>query len=267
MSVADLLVPNPYPLNVGAISTPAVTTNLLTVPGAIIVAAAPTATTNVFNKLNINASAIYPPVEVFSAAPNGDIAIHLFDNTGTGGEFGVNTTEANPSAFIATTQDVKFLAGGVEQLRLKASGISNAPLTATTALFQGFGTTSVVSKQIAEGSYVPVVTPILGFPALTGITHGFYSQTGNIVHVCASVVSAQTAAGVNTATLSLPIAPATPFAAASVVGVSTYSAAGSSTTAPSVVQPFVGGSTAVINVTSVAGGTADVNLNFMYTMA
>lgn len=266
MSVADLLVPNPYPLNVGAITTPSinantVTANTVTVPGAMVATNTPVAKVDVFQKLNVNATAVFPPVDIVCLAPNNDLAVR-FLNAAVSGEVGVNATEPNPSTFLTASNDLKFLTNGAEQLRIKAAGITDFPTATDTLVING---TDLRFKRSDSGAFTPVWTTTMGFTGGPTSIRAHYMRNGNIVSMTLVAGNVGVAVGSNTATITLPFPPAAPFAVGELTGIAN---AETSVSSQADITPTLGSTTASVHVVaSVAEVAPDISASFMYQIA
>jgi hypothetical protein len=189
MSIADLLVPNPYPLNVGAIGTPSITTNTL----------------------YVNATVIYPPVVISSVTPNSNLSVD-FENGGTvNGQVGVNATEASPSTFLWASGDIKLGTSETERIRIKAAGIATNNAATQALALAPADTTLYALPLSSSGTFTSTWTSLVGFSPAPPVVNIQYIQLGAVVMCQLTAYNTGMIVGINTANITLPIARAVAF--------------------------------------------------------
>jgi hypothetical protein len=240
MSIADLFVPNPYPINVSAIATPSITTNALTVNGNPAVA----------------------PV-LINSAPSSLLEINFHDTTPNDAFMGLNGLEALPSAYVFGGPGVgaKIGTNGAERLRILSAGIT-ANENATQALVQAVGSTILTSRTLDQGRYIPVGAIVSGFSIFGAIT-GLYSVNGNMVTASVVINTTATSIGSNTATISLPAAPLANFTLSTQL-IGTASSVPAAGTATSSVVANTGSSLALLTLNASNATSCIIALSFQY---
>jgi hypothetical protein len=255
MSIADLLVPNPYPINVGAISSPNITTGALTVTNAIGTGA-----------VNI-VTALTNPIQVNATAPTLGNDITFYNAGVRTASYGIDTVNGTfyVRGYSPANADLQISTGGTERITVGAGGITDNE-NATKALVQTFpGGTVVWHRTLDGGAYSPSFGNLGGFGTLSG-TAGRWSRNGDTVTVTIILLALQASAGVNQAAISLPVVPGLAFTQPTdLVGPASYP---SSTVAnAATISARVGDTRALLVVDASAGATADLTASFIYEAA
>lgn len=255
MSVADLLVPNPYPLNLGPISSASLTVGALAVTDALGAGTITVQTTSA-EPINVNNT---------SATTENDVT---FYNSGVRtASFGVNnmTNEAYAWTHPEGAADLKFGTSGIARVVIGSGGIMPNE-NATQALCQTTpGGTVLWQRTLDGGSYSPAYSGLGGFGTLSGAA-GIWSRNGNTVTVTVTLLSLQVVAASAQAAVSLPVPPAANFTIPeNLIGTATHSTSAVMTSAA--ITARVGTLQALIDVTASANFTSDFHASFMYRIA
>lgn len=257
MSVADLLVPNPYPLNLGPISSASLTVGALVVTDALG-AGTMTMLTAAAEPINVNNT---------SATTENDIT--FYNNGVRTASFGVNNAanEAYAWAHPEGAAPLKFGTNGIERLRIPTAGIAINE-AASNAIALVTGNTTLGTRTLDGGAYTPAYNNVSNIGLPIGGIFGLWERNGNMVTVNVALITVQVAATPAQATISLPVPPAANFAAATgVIGTATYGTAAVATAVN--VSASTGSMLAVIDITVGPPGTlvADLKVTFMYRIA
>lgn len=120
------------------------------------------------------------------------------------------TASFDVGSVAGTTYDTTLFSNGVARLKIPAAGIAS-DLTAVNLLGVGADTT-VKTRPVDSGVSTPVWVTVSGWVTTPTVSALFWSRNGNIVTCTAYFGTPTPAAGINIATISLPVARTTPFA-------------------------------------------------------
>lgn len=247
----------------------------LTVPGVLsALPTGPAAHTTVERQLIVNqTSAFVDPVVINGVAASPSNEIVFTDPSAVTGAVGINTFEASPSMFVATSSglDFKIVTNAIERLRVAVTGIADDP-AADLALALVTGSTVLRSKAVSSGVFTSTWTTTLGWTAPAATSTMIWHRIGNIVHCEAHCTSPDPANGTNTATLTVPIARTVNFtgAAGECNGEGSFVAAAGAATFSATTVSGVGGSMTLVGITTLTGadhGAGAVSFSFSYTLS
>jgi hypothetical protein len=165
--------------------------------------------------------------------------------------------------------DFKLLAGGVERLRIKNTGIA-ANTNASNVLAQQIGGTEIFVNTITSAVSTPTWATLAGWTVPATVLNMTWQRVGNVVS-CWGVFSTPSAAiGANTATITLPVARTSGTftgAVAECLGVVSFQK-NSGGNDPGAIAGTVGSSTtATLTVTGSAPASAGVvRVSFAYLL-
>lgn len=271
MSVADLLVPNPYPLNVGAISSPSVTTNNLTVNTAAQINGTldVTGNTTLAPTTIATTSPFIGPLTLDSPAGALGSGLRVLIGGVTYGIFSANsvTNNIDVGSPVGSTADLGLFTAGNERLRVPNAGITD-DLAATAALTVGPGPEIHSIPMSSSGAFVSTWTPTIGFAPAPGVNNIQYIRVGNVVHCQFTAYAVTTAVGNNTATITLPVPRTVAFGGAIEECTGSLFANGTVSNYDVILDPVPGSmNTALLTHSGGVVQTADLRGSFSYRLS